>query len=227
MLVRIQGKDLEFVELLPGESRVQAAERLGCPPTTLHEVTETDNDSARYELYKRAQESGGPCPVCGWTEGDGVKPCFYGKNLGLVNHENADPKALTPPAIRAAWEAYENQVLAMLPEILHDGMHHFTGVFAKSWGHTARDKDTTLNGSYLVKPWWIPAEYDPDNPARQNRNGYPFVIKREDGLYFYTLQPAHGSCRGIVEWEGPYHPKCHTCGVEVRMWEYGVDYDVG
>ena len=35
------------------------------------------------------------------------------------------------------------------------------------------------------------------------------------------------TCGGMPHLEAPYHIACTGCGVEVKLWEHGVDYDVG
>jgi hypothetical protein len=39
----------------------------------------------------------------------------------------------------------------------------------------------------------------------------------------------HGfnACLGFQVFNGPYSTKCDVCGLEVNLWEFGVDYDVG
>ncbi|MBO3801789.1 MAG: hypothetical protein JTT12_05675 [Candidatus Brockarchaeota archaeon] len=34
-------------------------------------------------------------------------------------------------------------------------------------------------------------------------------------------------CRGEVRFVAPYHFKCYVCGTELRLWEWGISYDVG
>ena len=37
----------------------------------------------------------------------------------------------------------------------------------------------------------------------------------------------HPGCGGKKVGVGPYHLRCSRCGVEVRLWEHGIDYDIG
>ncbi len=54
------------------------------------------NDQEKYALYQDAQKRGGPCPICNWKDGDGVRTCFYSKEVGIVTHQNSHGR-LNPP----------------------------------------------------------------------------------------------------------------------------------
>jgi len=110
------------------------------------------DDSVRFHQSREAQRTGGPCPVCGWEDGDGVKTCFTSQELGPVTHQNSDKAATASMTAeqRSLFEAYSAP-----------------GV---SRAHTC--------------------------------GGMPFL-------------------------RSPYHIACTGCSVEVKLWEHGVDYDVG
>ena len=52
-------------------------------------------------------------------------------------------------------------------------------------------------------------------------------LEREFGEV--ELQKPHGycGCNGVGKYANPYHVKCTKCDTEVRLWEWGVDYDIG
>jgi hypothetical protein len=66
---------------------------------------------------------------------------------------------------------------------------------------------------------------------RELTDGYIMVpdeqLEREFGEV--ELQKPHGyrGCNGVGRWADPYHVKCTKCDTEVRLWEWGVDYDIG
>jgi len=43
------------------------------------------------------------------------------------------------------------------------------------------------------------------------------------------VQKPHGfgNCKGVGKFVAPYQIRCTKCDTEVRLWEWGVDYDVG
>ena len=60
----------------------------------------------RFALLTPGAENGGPCPVCGWKDGDGAQDCFI-RRIGAVTHQNSDAGAeatMTPAqvAVQAA-----------------------------------------------------------------------------------------------------------------------------
>jgi len=89
-------------------------------------------DSMRVRQSMEAQRTGGPCPICGWKDGDGakvcfywvmlIKPrrrgggkggngakaCFYSQTLGAVIHQDSDKAAAdsTTAGQRSLFEAY-------------------------------------------------------------------------------------------------------------------------
>jgi hypothetical protein len=40
------------------------------------------------------------------------------------------------------------------------------------------------------------------------------------------VQKPH-ECGGFAYFAGAYHIKCNKCACEIKMWEHGIDYDVG
>lgn len=52
----------------------------------------TSNFRAAYDQSRAAQAAGGPCPICGWKNGDGVRVCFcfYNNEIGAVSHQNSE-----------------------------------------------------------------------------------------------------------------------------------------
>ena len=46
-------------------------------------------DQEKFDTSRAAQQSGGPCPICDWRDGDGVRPCFSSREYGVVTHENS------------------------------------------------------------------------------------------------------------------------------------------
>jgi len=57
------------------------------------------------------------------------------------------------------------------------------------------------------------------------RQGYIPVGKPFMGKLIWVQKPH--DCGGYGYFFRPYHIKCSKCDAEVRLWEWGVDYDVG
>lgn len=105
--------------------------------------------SSKYDIYRAAQDTGGPCPICNWRDGDGVRTCFYDSEYGVVKHQNS----------MAAAKRTMSEVQVEVLEAGEQGRPH--------------------------------------------------------------------SCGGTVALVDSYHYRCSKCGVEVKLWEHGVDPDIG
>jgi hypothetical protein len=62
------------------------------------------------------------------------------------------------------------------------------------------------------------------NPLWQ---GYVPTEEWRDGKAYVQKPHGYKGCQSRVEYVGPYHMRCNKCGAEVKLWEWGVDYDVG
>lgn len=195
----------------------------------------TDNDESRrlYDLYQQAKQTGGPCEVCGWRDGDGVKTCFYSAELGAVTHQNSDAgAALTmTPAQRSlfrlrmvtafASEAHRAQCMADV-DARHRAQHkaHDAAGYAYPFcvdadGHELSDDDWIAN--YAAREAKLPIATD---------EPYASWVWRPGDAYRVICFEPH-ECGGIREFLGPYHFGCSGCDTEVKLWEHGIDYDVG
>ena len=45
--------------------------------------------------------------------------------------------------------------------------------------------------------------------------------------YMVHCNESHPGCGGVRVHLGPYHFGCSKCGTEVKLWEHGIDYDIG
>lgn len=191
----------------------------------------------RYDSYRTAAANGGPCAVCGWRDGDGVKECFYSTELGSVVHQNtmASAEAAMTEAQRtlvnlrfclafrdaASRDAYNDHVAAehRARRIAHEANYPDVPFCVKSDGSEWSDED------------WIA------NFARQNEQkplatdeAYSGWIRESAGAFdtwMVHLYEPHPGCGGTQDGVGPYHLRCGKCGVEVKLWEFGIDYDIG
>ena len=81
---------------------------------------------------------------------------------------------------------------------------------------------------WIKNEWWIPVEYPSTGyeiPAKL-RYRVKTCGKTLMTTYYVHCNEPH-SCGGTKKSIGPYHYQCDTCGVEIREWEHGIDYDCG
>lgn len=81
--------------------------------------------------------------------------------------------------------------------------------------------------AWIQKEWWVPASGAHANVpvelvARRKKDDFG-----EWYAWMVHCYEPHPNCGGRQEFVAPYHIRCSKCGVEVRMWEHGIDYDVG
>ena len=213
---------------------------------------------AAYKMHKEAKRTGGPCEVCGWKDGDGVKVCFYSPELGAVTHQNTDAGAMATmtPAQRSLFGL--GHALLYIDADLRE-----RAIQRVAWDNTQRrqrweednpetpfrkdpkgravsdaefmakyraeQEDQPLATSepyagWIHTPWWIPADDTPQDLLGRTATG-------KDGRlylsYMVHCHEPHPDCGGVKVHLGPYHFGCSRCGVEVRLWEHGIDYDIG
>lgn len=174
----------------------------------------------RFKLSRQAQKSGGPCPVCGWKDGDGVRTCFYSAELGAVTHQNSDAgaEATMTPAQRslfrlrmvhafASIEARE----AHLAEVAAERQQR--GKFAPGW--TDADENA-----------WL-ADYRAQMEKYPLATDEPYCHWRQQPWQWLVECREMHECGGVQVFAGPYHFVCSGCDTEVRLWEHGIDYDIG
>ena len=188
-----------------------------------------------YEKYKEARRTGGPCEVCGWRDGDGVKACFYSPDLGAVTHQNTEAGAMLSMTEEQRSLFRLRQKLLYIDADLREKsirwVAHQRGepldsefmVDYRKQQETPPLADEPLYRDWVRGEWWVPAKDIPEHlrgPVRQSKYG----IKTS---YMVHVYEPHPDCGGIQVFVGPYHFMCSKCGAEVRLWEHGVDYDIG
>lgn len=187
----------------------------------------------RYDLYRQAKQTGGPCAVCGWRDGDGVRTCFYSSELGTVTHQNSEAgAALTmTPAQRSlfglrmvtafASEAHRAQCIADVAA-KHRAKHQAHDAAGNAYPFCV-DPD----GREVPDDEWI-ANYAASQAKLPIASEEPYaswVWRACDSYRVICCEPHE--CGGIQEFLGPYHFGCSGCETEVRLWEHGIDYDIG
>lgn len=200
-------------------------------------VLDGDEARAAYKEFQAAAKSGGPCEVCGWQDGDGIKTCFYSRDLGAVTHQNSEAGAMetmTPE---------QRSLFQLRFKILFIDAEHREQYIRKVayWrnealdtpfmvGFREREESKPLAGDppycdWIQSPWWVKAD-----PIPEGLRAPTMQETADQGLqtaYMVHCYEPHPDCGGIQVSVGPYHFKCSKCGVECRMWEHGIDYDVG
>lgn len=212
----------------------------------------------RYQQSRAAQKTGGPCPICGWRDGDGATVCFYDPILGAVTHTNTEhaaertmteqQRSLFRLRQALAFIDHEHREQYLLRTIAqnaarhaeHDRLHPTipyctapdgTPITDQTWAEQFRAThqstplatDPRFSG-WLSSPWWI-QQPDPADPT--------LLTTRRDGhgktwaAWMTHLAEPHPNCGGIQVQIGPYHLACSQCDTEIRLWEHGIDYDVG
>jgi len=77
---------------------------------------------------------------------------------------------------------------------------------------------------WIRDPWRIPARLE-------NPEFFPTRHDSDDSgewvSYMTHVYPPHSCGKGRGQHAGPYHIRCTGCSEEVKLWEFGVDYDVG
>jgi hypothetical protein len=222
----------------------------------------TMNDLEKYAFYKQARETGGPCEICGWKDGDGTRACFYGKELGTVRHENsmqAVTRQMTP----------SQQELLRSADSLHNEFEH-------SADHSTCLKSLDYNGKWITGRYVLPHTcggqfvqqlgVDPvEHVIPWKCTGCGEIVKRWQGLpneLFWGhkhVEGDHGTCiqtspasescnasslssreghpasyrfahscgKGYGRDAAPYELYCTGCDEEVKLWEFGIDPDMG
>jgi hypothetical protein len=221
------------------------------------------NDQEKYALYKQAKQTGGPCQVCNWHDGDGVRTCFYSSELGVVTHQNSEKGIMAGMTdsqkhlyqlrqklvyinaeLRekklqlAAYDhhLYLEHMLAIAPDRypVHDEYGNPLMPEEKNARYRASQMqeplatDPAFSGWYQAH-WWIPIE----------RQGYYGSIPEElRGLiqhskwgdstaYMTHVYEPHCCGKGHKTEPEPYVIACTGCETEIKLWEHGVDYDMG
>lgn len=85
--------------------------------------------------------------------------------------------------------------------------------------------------TWFVEPWWRPVERQGSGPIPEELRG---PIKGSGGYldsvftaYMVHLYEPHSCGRGHQYQKEPYWLACTGCTVEIKLWEHGVDYDMG
>jgi len=229
------------------------------------------NEQEQYVLYKRAKETGGPCEICGWRDGDGVRTCFYSQELGAVTHQNSDRGAMATMTAAQQHLYTRRQVLVFISEALreqytlevsHRHLYEAARYRAQGTGRpftadehgreiTDEEWIADFRASQMKKgvatdprytgwfssPWWVPIEYSSIHYAipkelRGIEKTSTFHGREGDDIFEFTaymthLYEPHSCGKGYQYSKEPYYLACTGCDTEIKLWEHGVDYDVG
>lgn len=199
----------------------------------------------RWELYQDAKKTG-RCLNCGWQDGDGVKVCYYDKKTGAITHENSREYMLSQmtPSQRSLLESYDSSIFLvyddaslelMRPRLLSLVRFEDTAI-GKKWriGASIFDYDKYHTKEEVVEAW-LKGKTNLDELLEQGweiRSKEPEIggdnsIFRGLEITKYSLQKPHVPCGGFGRLLTPYHIICSRCKEEVKLWEFGVDYDIG
>lgn len=143
----------------------------------------------------------------------------------------AREKFLSLQWLRTVEREKEHRLKSPQPFIMRDGQEipieqaHEEYCAKQRQGPTAEDYPYR---AWVQNEWWIIGTgtgYDntpPDLVARSMTDKY--------GTWYAWMvhcKEPHPNCGGIQVDVAPYHLRCSKCGVEVRLWEHGIDYDIG
>lgn len=208
------------------------------------------SEDEKWELYQQGKKTG-HCPLCGWRDGDGIKTCYYSRETGATTHENSWEWVLSQmtPSQKSLQESYGSIVTGVMDENTCNDLHRhlITKVTLeedelrpiskkKEWriGATVWDTDKYKTPEevaeawigakrslerYLAKGYVIRREYTEE--PREKTVFYEFKSFKR-----YDMQKPH-TCGGFGSFLGPYHVGCTKCPEEVKLWEFGIDYDIG
>lgn len=204
----------------------------------------------RYKRSQAAQASGGPCPICDWRDGDGTRSCFYSAPYGTVRHQNSEA------AVVASMSPQQRSLYLLRSELLHIDAERrerdIARVFRKRdedmlSGRLTRSAEDELAWreqyradlmakplatdppyrEWVKKPWWVPIEQAPADLVGILDTGGDWIPGGEYTAYMVHCYEPHPDCGGRRERVGPYHDRCSVCDTEIKLWEHGVDYDMG
>jgi len=200
----------------------------------------------RYDLYKQAERTG-KCSLCGWKDGDGVKMCYYDSDIGAVTHQNSmeAAKSQMTQSQRSLVESYESAVYSVMHNDLCNVVKAYLKRIAKVENETLLGKSWKIGGclypmgKYKTREEaaeaWIGSKRCLENYLSQ---GCKIIRSRredkEDTIFedfefdiiTYDVQKPH-CCGGFAKYADPYHIKCSGCDEEVKLWEFGIHYDIG
>ena len=207
----------------------------------IKEYTDLTESCAAYERFQQAKVTG-VCEECGWKDGDGATTCFYSRDIGAVTHTNSDAavRAQMSESQRNLCDSYESSVLIYWDA--ESELLRWKGQAAKENKDEAwlqekltaerQREEKKLKGASLYavdrpadslfETWWwpehtVPSEFWPSR--RQPEGGWI--------SYMVHVYRPHSCGKGHGTFRGPYHYGCTGCGEEVKLWEFGVDYDCG
>jgi|SRR5579862_131681 len=223
------------------------------------------NDHEKYALSRQAQKDGGPCPICDWEDGDGVRTCFYSSEVGIVTHQNSEKgimAEMTPAqrhlyqlrqelvyiseemrekAIELAAYDHHNYVERMLtqnPNRYPTQDEHGNPISEEAWiaRNRARQEEKPLATDpqyygWLQEYWWVPVERPGSGPIPLELRGPTKGTGTWDDILFTAymthIYEPHSCGKGHQYQKEPYHLACTGCRTEIKLWEHGVDYDMG
>lgn len=244
------------------------------------------SEDEKWELYQIGKKTG-KCPLCGWKDGDGVKTCYYSKEVGAVTHENSQKGVLQQmtPSQRSLFNSYASGRLAYtskeaLQKAIQDKIQYLTSqlehkkeelarnlkefseinsmqdIKQRGWGWKSIDHYREIQSDIIKKNRiYVPAyeklreiqkslkdaviefHITPKVPEGFRIERYIKTVEdsKKDGFLVSSTSPFEGavrvqlphSCGGFGTFFGPYHTGCTKCNEEVKLWEFGVDYDIG
>lgn len=214
-------------------------------------------EQEKWEASRAAQKAGGPCPICNWKDGDGTRTCFYSSQVGIVKHENNESGVLASMNEAQRHLYLTDQVLAYISEDFREkriawvDRQHRKAAEKHRALYPDRPFSVSLDGKimsedawiaryrqeeeqsplasdpryagWIAEPWW---SHEHDQPPE-----YEGLVKEDGNIrftaYMVHLYEPHSCGKGHKYFIAPYHFGCTGCSVELRMWEHGVDYDIG
>lgn len=228
-------------------------------------------DREKFELSRVAQKSGGPCAICDWKDGDGVRTCFYSAEVGIVTHQNNETgimATMTPEQqhlyrlrselvyinaelreLSIKQVAYDHHlyIVAMLkqnPDRYPVQNEQGNPINEDAWiaryrERIEQDKKLATDpqfASWIQQNWWIPVHRQfyygtipqellgpemESKPFRGEEHGTQYTA------YMTHVHEPHCCGKGYQYQKEPYHLGCTGCDTEIKLWEHGVDYDMG
>lgn len=200
------------------------------------------NEKIIREIHFDAKKTG-YCKVCGWHDGDGVQTCYYDSEMGAMHHENSMESFFSKltESQKILYESYHSFKSKVYDKISENKMRKRISKLIKldgkenSWvvGNCYYSLDNFKTKTEAVEAWLE----DRKGLSKLLGNGYIVLrkyVQKEtkgslgEGLFItsYAIQKPH-TCGGFGRFAGPYHIECSGCNEEIKMWEYGIDYDIG
>jgi len=203
----------------------------------------TLTDSEKWECYSNTRKLGF-CPLCGWKPGEGIKTCYYSSEIGAVIHQNSDEdaKRLMTESQRSLIKSYDSYRCGVMSEKTCDEIKAYLIKLVKKIGTDWEIGNMLFSQGKYNNPEQVAEAWIGNKRSLEKYLSEGYEILKEEifvktsfrqiydhfkgKIIQYEMRIPH-TCGGYGKYLGPYHIGCSGCKEEVKLWEFGIDYDIG